>query len=115
MLNDAVITDTFDYSGLTLQKDSFKITDGSTELKLDSDYTLDVTADGFKVTLAGSYKSNMDKTLTITYTTDFNYETLSKKDDNKSFKNTAELSWKDINGNDKNSKSHDRFNPDGYT
>lgn len=57
----------------------------------------------------------MDKTLTITYTTDFNYETLSKKDDNKSFKNTAELSWKDINGNDKNSKSHDRFNPDGYT
>ena len=115
VLNDAVITDTFDYSGLTLQKDSFKITDGSTELKLDSDYTLDVTADGFKVTLAGSYKSNMDKTLTITYTTDFNYETLSKKDDNKSFKNTAELSWKDINGNDKNSKSHDRFNPDGYT
>lgn len=79
MLNDAVITDTFDYSGLTLQKDSFKITDGSTELKLDSDYTLDVTADGFKVTLAGSYKSNMDKTLTITYTTDFNYETLSKR------------------------------------
>ncbi|PFH74751.1 SpaA isopeptide-forming pilin-related protein [Bacillus thuringiensis] len=115
VLNDAVITDTFDYSGLTLQKDSFKITDGSTELKLDSDYTLDVTADGFKVTLAGIYKSNMDKTLTITYTTDFNYETLSKKDDNKSFKNTAELSWKDINGNDKNSKSHDRFNPDGYT
>ena len=47
--------------------------------------------------LTGDYKSNMDKTLTITYTTDFNYENLSKENDNKSFKNTANLSWIDIN------------------
>ncbi|WJE34784.1 SpaA isopeptide-forming pilin-related protein [Bacillus mycoides] len=114
-LNDAVIKDTFDFGGLTLQENSFKITDGSNELKLGLDYTLHVTDKGFEVKLAGIYKSNMDKTLTITYTTDFNYENLSKEKDNKSFKNTANLSWIDINGDDKNSSSDDTFNPDGYT
>ncbi|PFX95022.1 collagen-binding protein [Bacillus mycoides] len=115
VLNDAVIKDTFDFGGLTLQENSFKITDGSNELKLGLDYTLHVTDKGFEVKLAGIYKSNMDKTLTITYTTDFNYENLSKEKDNKSFKNTANLSWIDINGDDKNSSSDDTFNPDGYT
>nr|MBU6863729.1 hypothetical protein [Streptococcus oralis] len=66
VLNDAVIKDTFDFSGLTLQENSFKITDGSNELKLGHDYTLHVTDKGFEVKLAGIYKSNMDKTLTIT-------------------------------------------------
>ena len=97
VLNDAVIKDTFDYGGLTLQKDSFKITDGSRTLDPKFDYTLDVTDKGFEVKLTGDYKSNMDKTLTITYTTDFNYENLSKEKNNKSFKNTANLSWIDIN------------------
>ncbi|MED2790498.1 SpaA isopeptide-forming pilin-related protein [Bacillus wiedmannii] len=115
VLNDAVIKDTFDYGGLTLQKDSFKITDGSRTLDPNFDYTLDVTDKGFEVRLTGDYKSNMDKTLTITYTTDFNYENLSKEKNNKSFKNTAKLSWKDISGKDKNSSSDDTFNPDGYT
>ncbi|MGH1297401.1 SpaA isopeptide-forming pilin-related protein [Bacillus pretiosus] len=115
VLNDAVITDTFDFGGLTLQKDSFKITDGSNELKLGHDYTLHVTDKGFEVKLDGIYKSNMDKTLTITYTTDFNYENLSKEKDNKSFKNTANLSWKDVSGDNKKSSSDDTFNPDGYT
>ncbi|MES5941517.1 MULTISPECIES: SpaA isopeptide-forming pilin-related protein [unclassified Bacillus cereus group] len=115
VLNDAVIKDTFDYGGLTLQKDSFKITDGSRTLDPKFDYTLDVTDKGFEVKLTGDYKSNMDKTLTITYTTDFNYENLSKEKDNKSFKNTANLSWKDINGDDKNSSSNDKFDPDYYT
>ncbi|MCC2378732.1 Ig-like domain-containing protein [Bacillus wiedmannii] len=115
VLNDAVIKDTFDYGGLTLQKDSFKITDGSRTLDPNFDYTLDVTDKGFEVRLTGDYKSNMDKTLTITYTTDFNYENLSKEKNNKSFKNTAKLSWKDIGGKDKNSSSDDTFNPDGYT
>ncbi|PHE95865.1 collagen-binding protein [Bacillus wiedmannii] len=115
VLNDAVIKDTFDFGGLTLQENSFKITDGSNELKLGHDYTLDVTDKGFEVKLAGIYKSNMDKTLTITYTTDFNYENLSKEKDNKSFKNTANLSWKDVNGDNKKSSSDDTFNPDGYT
>ncbi|ACM15598.1 MULTISPECIES: SpaA isopeptide-forming pilin-related protein [Bacillus cereus group] len=119
VLNDAVIKDTFDYGGLTLQKDSFKITDGSRTLDPNFDYTLDVTDTGFEVKLTGDYKSNMDKTLTITYTTDFNYETLSKVKENKgkntSFKNTAKLTWVDINGDDKNSSSNDTFDPDGYT
>ncbi|WP_002144688.1 SpaA isopeptide-forming pilin-related protein [Bacillus cereus] len=115
VLNDAVITDTFDYGGLTLQKDSFKITDGSKELALGLDYTLDVTDKGFEVKLAGDYKSNMDKTLVITYTTDFNYENLSKEDNNTSFKNTAHLSWKDIDNKEKDSSSNDKFKPDGYT
>ncbi|WP_259416567.1 SpaA isopeptide-forming pilin-related protein [Bacillus toyonensis] len=116
VLNDAVITDTFDYGGLTLQKDSFKITDGSRTLDPTLDYTLDVTDKGFEVKLTGTYKSNMDKTLTITYTTDFNYETLSKKNnDNKIFQNTANLSWIDINGDGKNSTSDAKFEPDGYT
>ncbi|MGN4447846.1 SpaA isopeptide-forming pilin-related protein, partial [Bacillus cereus group sp. MYBK79-1] len=119
VLNDAVIKDTFDYGGLTLQKDSFKITDGSRTLDPNFDYTLDVTDKGFEVKLTGDYKSNMNKTLTITYTTDFNYETLSKvkedKSKNNSFQNTANLSWKDINGDDKNSSSYDKFDPDYYT
>ncbi|ALQ70840.1 SpaA isopeptide-forming pilin-related protein [Bacillus thuringiensis] len=115
VLNDAVIKDTFDFGGLTLQENSFKITDGSNVLKLGDDYTLHVTDKGFEVKLAGIYKSNMDKTLTITYTTDFNYETLSKENENKAFKNTANLSWIDINGDDKNSSSNDKFDPDGYT
>ncbi|WP_242257417.1 SpaA isopeptide-forming pilin-related protein, partial [Bacillus cereus group sp. BfR-BA-01379] len=115
VLNDAVIKDTFDFGGLTLQENSFKITDGSNELKLGHDYTLHVTDKGFEVKLAGIYKSNMDKTLTITYTTDFNYENLSKEKDNKSFKNTANLSWIDINDKKKNSSSDDTFDPDYYT
>ncbi|MGH0543620.1 SpaA isopeptide-forming pilin-related protein, partial [Bacillus cereus] len=115
VLNDAVIKDTFDFGGLTLQKNSFKITDGSKELDPRFDYTLDVTDKGFEVKLTGDYKSNMDKTLTITYTTDFNYENLSKEKDNKSFKNTANLSWKDINDTKKNSSSDDTFDPDYYT
>ncbi|MCC2460221.1 Ig-like domain-containing protein [Bacillus mobilis] len=115
VLNDAVIKDTFDFGGLTLQKDSFKITDGSKTLDPESDYTLDVTDKGFEVKLAGDYKSNMNKTLTITYTTDFNYENLSKEKDNKSFKNTANLSWIDINNQKNNSSSDDTFDPDYYT
>ncbi|MDR0169757.1 SpaA isopeptide-forming pilin-related protein [Bacillus paranthracis] len=115
VLNDAVITDTFDFGGLTLQENSFKITDGSNELKLGHDYTLHVTDKGFEVKLTGDYKSNMDKTLTITYTTDFNYENLSKEKDNKSFKNTANLSWIDINDKKNNSSSDDTFDPDYYT
>ncbi|HDR8284426.1 TPA: LPXTG cell wall anchor domain-containing protein, partial [Bacillus cereus] len=115
VLNDAVITDTFDFGGLTLQENSFKITDGSNELKLGHDYTLHVTDKGFEVKLTGDYKSNMDKTLTITYTTDFNYENLSKENDNKSFKNTANLSWIDINDKKNNSSSNDTFDPDYYT
>ncbi|MGE6538904.1 SpaA isopeptide-forming pilin-related protein [Bacillus luti] len=114
-LNDAVITDTFDYGGLTLQKDSFQITDGSKTLTLDTDYKLFVTDKGFKVELIGDYKSNMNKALTITYTTDFNYENLSKKNNNKSFKNTARLSWIDIDNKEKDSSSNDKFTPDGYT
>ncbi|PGX51171.1 collagen-binding protein, partial [Bacillus anthracis] len=115
VLNDAVIKDTFDYGGLTLQKDSFKITDGSRTLDPNFDYILDVTDKGFEVKLTGDYKSNMDKTLTITYTTDFNYENLSKENDNKSFKNTANLSWIDINDKKNNSSSDDTFDPDYYT
>ncbi|WP_368087283.1 SpaA isopeptide-forming pilin-related protein [Bacillus sp. P14-1] len=115
VLNDAVITDTFDFGGLTLQENSFKITDGSNELKLGHDYILHVTDKGFEVKLTGDYKSNMDKTLTITYTTDFNYENLSKEKDNKSFKNTANLSWIDINDKKNNSSSDDTFDPDYYT
>uniref|UniRef100_UPI0036F29537 SpaA isopeptide-forming pilin-related protein n=1 Tax=Bacillus mobilis TaxID=2026190 RepID=UPI0036F29537 len=119
VLNDAVIKDTFDFGGLTLQENSFKITDGSHVLQLEHDYTLDVTDKGFEVKLTGDYKSNMNKTLTITYTTDFNYETLSKvkedKSKNNSFQNTAKLSWIDINDNKKNSSSDDTFNPDHYT
>ncbi len=115
VLNDAVIKDTFDYGGLTLQKDSFKITDGSRTLDPKFDYTLDVTDKGFEVKLTGDYKSNMDKTLTITYTTDFNYENLSKEKNNKSFKNTANLSWIDINDKKNNSSSDDTFDPDYYT
>ncbi|MDA1804096.1 SpaA isopeptide-forming pilin-related protein [Bacillus cereus group sp. BY32LC] len=115
VLNDAVIKDTFDYGGLMLQKDSFKITDGSRTLDSNFDYTLDVTDKGFEVKLTGDYKSNMDKTLTITYTTDFNYEDLSKENDNKSFKNTANLSWIDINNKKNNSSSDDTFDPDYYT
>ncbi|HDR6309355.1 TPA: collagen-binding protein, partial [Bacillus cereus] len=115
VLNDTVITDMFDFGGLTLQETSFKITDGSNELKLGLDYTLHVTDKGFEVKLIGDYQSNMDKTLTITYTTDFNYENLSKEKDNKSFKNTANLSWIDINGDDKNSTSDKTFNPDDHT
>ncbi|MEK5197164.1 SpaA isopeptide-forming pilin-related protein [Bacillus sp. FSL M7-0884] len=115
VLNDAVITDTFDFGGLALQENSFKITDGSRELNPNLDYTLHVTDKGFEVKLTGDYKSNMDKTLTITYTTDFNYENLSKEKDNKSFKNTANLSWIDINDNKNNSSSDDTFDPDYYT
>ncbi|MGN5653289.1 SpaA isopeptide-forming pilin-related protein [Bacillus sp. Brlt_9] len=119
VLNDAVIKDTFDYGGLTLQKDSFKITDGSKTLDPNFDYTLDVTDKGFEVKLTGDYKSNMNKALTITYTTDFNYETLSKvkedESENTAFKNTANLSWIDINDNKNNSSSDDTFDPDYYT
>lgn len=40
---------------------------------------------------------------------------LSKENDNKSFKNTANLSWIDINNKKNNSSSDDTFDPDYYT
>ncbi|CAM4070990.1 SpaA isopeptide-forming pilin-related protein [Bacillus manliponensis] len=114
-MNNAVITDTFDHGGLTLHKDTFTITNRTAGKPLveGEDYTLEVTKDGFKVTLTKSYASKMKDTLEITYTTTFDYPTI--QDKYTSFKNTAHVSWKNENGKDESSTSSKDLNPDQFT
>lgn len=122
-MDNGVITDTFDNYGLTLNADSFKIMDGTYQLKQatnpnninGADYLLEPNTDGngFKVTFeSAAYKTGMSKTLKISYTTKFDYSQLTDK--SKPFSNTAQLVW--YSGSTKHtSQSSNSFNPDSYT
>ncbi|MDH8002005.1 SpaA isopeptide-forming pilin-related protein [Bacillus cereus] len=112
-LNNAIITDTFDHGGLQLKDKKLEIKDGDYTLQAGTDYVLDVTNKGFKITLIGTYQSNMTKTLIVKYTTDFDYTKL--ESGKTSFKNTGNLSWIDAGSNPQSNKVEADFDPDTFT
>ncbi|MEC3106010.1 SpaA isopeptide-forming pilin-related protein [Bacillus tropicus] len=112
-LNNAIITDTFDHGGLQLKDKKLEIKDGDYTLQAETDYVLDVTEKGFKITLMGTYQSNMTKTLIVKYTTDFDYTKL--ESGKTSFKNTGNLSWIDAGSNPQSNKVEADFDPDTFT
>ncbi|PFL66625.1 collagen-binding protein [Bacillus cereus] len=112
-LNNAIITDTFDHGGLQLKDNKLEIKDGDYTLQDKTDYVLDVTDKGFKITLIGTYLSNMTKTLVVKYTTDFDYTKL--ESGKTSFKNTGNLSWIDAGSNPQSNKVEADFDPDTFT
>lgn len=112
-LNNAIITDTFDHGGLQLKDKKLEIKDGDYTLQAETDYVLDVTDKGFKITLIGTYQSNMTKTLIVKYTTDFDYTKL--ESGKTSFKNTGNLSWIDAGSNPQSNKVEADFDPDTFT
>ncbi|UOB78955.1 Ig-like domain-containing protein [Bacillus sp. ZJS3] len=112
-LNNAIITDTFDHGGLQLKDKKLEIKDGDYTLQAETDYVLDVTDKGFKITLIGTYQSNMTKTLIVKYTTDFDYTKL--ESGKTSFKNTGNLSWIDTDSNPQSNKVEANFDPDNFT
>ncbi|PEQ68333.1 SpaA isopeptide-forming pilin-related protein [Bacillus cereus] len=112
-LNNAIITDTFDHGGLQLKDKKLEIKDGNYTLQAGTDYVLDVTDKGFKITLIGTYQSNMTKTLVVKYTTDFDYTKL--ESGKTSFKNTGNLSWIDTDSNPQSNKVEANFDPDTFT
>ncbi|AIE36678.1 SpaA isopeptide-forming pilin-related protein [Bacillus thuringiensis] len=112
-LNNAIITDTFDHGGLQLKDKKLEIKDGNYTLQAGTDYVLDVTDKGFKITLIGTYQSNMTKTLVVKYTTDFDYTKL--ESGKTSFKNTGNLSWIDTDSNPQSNKVEANFDSDTFT
>ncbi|MHA2893755.1 SpaA isopeptide-forming pilin-related protein [Bacillus cereus] len=112
-LSNAIITDTFDHGGLQLKDKKLEIKDGNYTLQAGTDYVLDVTDKGFKITLIGTYQSNMTKTLVVKYTTDFDYTKL--ESGKTSFKNTGNLSWIDTDSNPQSNKVEANFDPDTFT
>ncbi|MED2038019.1 SpaA isopeptide-forming pilin-related protein [Bacillus wiedmannii] len=112
-LNNAIITDTFDHGGLQLKDKKLEIKDGNYTLQAGTDYVLDATDKGFKITLIGTYQSNMTKTLVVKYTTDFDYTKL--ESGKTSFKNTGNLSWIDTDSNPQSNKVEANFDPDTFT
>ncbi|HDX9551493.1 TPA: LPXTG cell wall anchor domain-containing protein, partial [Bacillus thuringiensis] len=112
-LNNAIITDTFDHGGLQLKDKKLEINDGNYTLQAGTDYVLDATDKGFKITLIGTYQSNMTKTLVVKYTTDFDYTKL--ESGKTSFKNTGNLSWIDTDSNPQSNKVEANFDPDTFT
>ncbi|MCR6849844.1 SpaA isopeptide-forming pilin-related protein [Bacillus sp. IBL03825] len=112
-LNNAIITDTFDHGGLQLKDKKLEIKDGNYTLQAGTDYVLDATDKGFKITLIGTYQSNMTKTLVVKYTTDFDYTKL--ESGKTSFKNTGNLSWIDTDSKPQSNKVEANFDPDTFT
>ncbi|EJP86525.1 SpaA isopeptide-forming pilin-related protein [Bacillus cereus] len=112
-LNNAIITDAFDHGGLQLKDKKLEIKDGDYTLQAETDYVLDVTDKGFKITLIGTYQSNMTKTLVVKYTTDFDYTKL--ESGKTSFKNTGNISWIDADSKPQSNKDEANFDPDTFT
>lgn len=69
-MNNVILKDTFTNEGLTLQKDSLKVTTGNTVLEEGTDYQIVEHANGFDIQFMKEIKTEH----TITYTTSFDYE-----------------------------------------
>lgn len=119
-MNNLIIEDTYQrIPALNMEivdgKYTFKITDKTDkkELMEGRDYTLEITKDklgnetGFKVAFIGSYSKTNHK-FTIEYTNTVDTKLIKAGD---VYKNTAVGTWKDSNGDGKESTSSDQFTP----
>ncbi|WP_077307240.1 SpaA isopeptide-forming pilin-related protein [Terribacillus halophilus] len=108
-MKNVVITDTYPNKGLTMKEDTFKIIniDGNKEVSRD-EYELTVTPDGFTV----EFKNQINTPHKITYSTDFNYDSLTE---HKVFKNNVQLDWTDEWEKEQTKEASAEFYPDEYT
>ncbi|MFD1909130.1 collagen binding domain-containing protein [Paenibacillus rhizoplanae] len=107
LMKNLVLTDTFDNGGLKL---TGPITISSTPAINSADYTITPNGSdyakgaGFTIT----FSKPIDKPFTVTYTTSFDFYKLQGAT---SFKNTAQLDWKDANDKDHSIKDDATFDP----
>ncbi|MDI6560976.1 SpaA isopeptide-forming pilin-related protein [Bacillus altitudinis] len=109
-MNNVILKDTFTNEGLTLQKDSLKVTTGNTVLEEGTDYQIVEHANGFDIQFTKEIKTEH----TITYTTSFDYEKRADKDQ-KNLRNHVKLEWVNEDGKDLTKENQSVFTPDTYT
>ncbi|WLF30814.1 SpaA isopeptide-forming pilin-related protein [Bacillus altitudinis] len=109
-MNNVILKDTFTNEGLTLQKDSLKVTTGNTVLEEGTDYQIVEHANGFDIQFMKEIKTEH----TITYTTSFDYEKRADKDQ-KNLRNHVKLEWVNEDGKDLTKENQSVFTPDTYT
>ncbi|MBR3206560.1 MAG: collagen binding domain-containing protein, partial [Bacillus sp. (in: Bacteria)] len=109
-MNNVTLKDTFTNEGLTLQKDSLKVTTGNTVLEEGTDYQIVEHANGFDIQFMKEIKTEH----TITYTTSFDYEKRADKDQ-KNQRNHVKLEWVNEDGKDLTKENQSVFTPDTYT
>ncbi|WP_337744779.1 SpaA isopeptide-forming pilin-related protein [Bacillus altitudinis] len=109
-MNNLILKDTFTNEGLTLQKDSLKVTTGNTVLEEGTDYQIVEHANGFDIQFMKEIKTEH----TVTYTTSFDYEKRADKDQ-KNLRNHVKLEWVNEDGKDLTKENQSVFTPDTYT
>lgn len=109
-MNKVILKDTFTNEGLTLQKDSLKVTTGNTVLEEGTDYQIVEHANGFDIQFTKEIKTEH----TVTYTTSFDYEKRADKDQ-KNLRNHVKLEWVNEDGKDLTKENQSVFTPDTYT
>ncbi|WP_338335514.1 SpaA isopeptide-forming pilin-related protein [Bacillus altitudinis] len=109
-MNNVILKDSFTNEGLTLQKDSLKVTTGNTVLEEGTDYQIVEHANGFDIQFMKEIKTEH----TITYTTSFDYEKRADKDQ-KNLRNHVKLEWVNEDGKDLTKENQSVFTPDTYT
>ncbi|WP_328703096.1 SpaA isopeptide-forming pilin-related protein [Bacillus altitudinis] len=109
-MNNVILKDTFTNEGLTLQKDSLKVTTGNTVLEEGTDYQIVEHANGFDIQFTKEIKTEH----TVTYTTSFDYEKRADKDQ-KNLRNHVKLEWVNEDGEDLTKENQSVFTPDTYT
>ncbi|WP_394722462.1 SpaA isopeptide-forming pilin-related protein [Bacillus safensis] len=109
-MNNLILKDTFTNEGLTLQKDSLKVTTGNSVLEEGTDYLIIEHENGFDIQFTKEIKTEH----IITYTTSFDYEKRADKDQ-KNLRNHVKLEWINEDGKDLTKENQSVFTPDTYT
>lgn len=109
-MNNLILKDTFTNEGLTLQKDSLKVTTGNSVLEEGTDYLIVEHANGFDI----QFMKEINTEHTVTYTTAFDYEKRADKDQ-KNLRNHVKLEWVNEDGKDLTKENQSIFTPDTYT
>ncbi|MEK5296329.1 SpaA isopeptide-forming pilin-related protein [Bacillus sp. FSL R5-0659] len=109
-MNNLILKDTFTNEGLTLQKDSLKVTTGNSVLEEGTDYLIIEHENGFDIQFTKEIKTEH----IVTYTTSFDYEKRADKDQ-KNLRNHVKLEWVNEDGKDLTKENQSVFTPDTYT
>ncbi|SYW19996.1 SpaA isopeptide-forming pilin-related protein [Oenococcus oeni] len=108
-MSDWVLNDTIP-NGLTLDPDSFVLTDNDTGKALiqGTDYQITETSTGFKIEFLGALKTSAKDYYTLTYKTSFDTNEVPS---NGTWTNSAKATWTDINGDTHTNDGSADFTP----
>ncbi|SYW09676.1 SpaA isopeptide-forming pilin-related protein [Oenococcus oeni] len=108
-MSDWVLNDTIP-NGLTLDPDSFVLTDNDTGKALiqGTDYQITETSTGFKIEFLGALKTSAKDYYTLTYKTSFDTNEVPS---NGTWTNSAKATWTDINGDTHTNDGSAGFTP----